>query len=48
MDNLTNRSGRTRSNFGWVLVFIVAILQALSSFFLLSGNSVETFESTPV
>jgi hypothetical protein len=44
MDNLTDRSGRTSRSFGWVLVFIVAILQALSSFFLLFGNSAETFE----
>lgn len=44
MDNLTNSSGRTSRNFGWVLVFIVAILQTLSSLFLLFGNRAETFE----
>ncbi|HUF37761.1 MAG TPA: hypothetical protein VMN57_04500 [Anaerolineales bacterium] len=44
METLENSSEKPSTHFGWVLVLIVAILQALSSFFLLFGNSVETFE----
>jgi len=44
MENLENSSEKPSTNFGWVLVLMVAILQALSSFFLIFGNSVETFE----
>lgn len=45
MNTLTHSATKTSSNLGWIILFIVALLQAVAAFFLLLGNRAATFEA---
>jgi hypothetical protein len=45
MNTLTHPATKTNSNTGWMILFIVALLQAVAAFFLLLGSGPTTFEA---
>ena len=45
MTTLTQPATQTKPNYGWLIVFIVALLQAVATLFLLLGDSAATFEA---
>ncbi len=45
MDTITSPDARTRTPYGWIILFVVALLQMTASFFLLLARGPEIFEA---